>query len=143
MRIFGAARNDIAYEPRRAAYAVIRGEHESVAAVCTRRGYFLPGGGAFSGETAAQTVTRELLEELGRDIELLRVVGTGVQYYEIDGRGIRMRATFFAATFASEAHRDAEYALLWAHPRDAGLFFHESHAWAAGFVADDRRSTSS
>ena len=63
--VFGFENPDIEYEPRPAAYAVITDRQGRIAAVKgTRVGYFLPGGGSLSDETAEQTVAHEVREEL-------------------------------------------------------------------------------
>ncbi len=52
------------YRPRPAAYAVVTDAHRQVAIVLTAKGYFLPGGGIESGETAEEALVREVREEM-------------------------------------------------------------------------------
>ncbi len=65
---FGARLEGVAYVDRPAAYAVVAGENGTVAAVKGTSGkFFLPGGGCLPGETAEETVKREVREELARN----------------------------------------------------------------------------
>jgi 8-oxo-dGTP pyrophosphatase MutT (NUDIX family) len=95
------------YQDRPAAYAVITGEAGTIAAVQSRRWYFLPGGGALSRETPEATLEREVREELARSIRIIRRIGEAVQYFAADGQHYRMQAVFFAAEFTGELPRAA------------------------------------
>jgi 8-oxo-dGTP diphosphatase len=127
---FGFENPAIEYEPRPAAYAVITDREGRIAAVKgTRGGYFLPGGGSQFGETAEQTVAREVREELARDIRIVRQIGEAIQFFYADGRHYRMEAVFFEAEFASGA---GEHELHWLASEDLErAFFHQCHVWAA------------
>jgi 8-oxo-dGTP pyrophosphatase MutT (NUDIX family) len=136
VRVFGTPVEGEPVTPHRAAYALIVGPHDSVAVVDTRLGLFLPGGGSDPGETPEQTARRECLEELAREIRFTGATREALQHFSVDGRHFRMQAVFLEAQFVSEPHGDGEHQLRWASARDAGRFFHRSHAWAAGFLAE-------
>jgi 8-oxo-dGTP diphosphatase len=136
--VFGAAAEGVHVTPRRAAYAVVAGPRGSVAAVSTRLGLFLPGGGAEPGETPEQTARRECLEELARDVRFTGSTREALQHFAVDGRYFRMQAAFLDAEFTGEPHGHGEHELFWATADDAGRFFHRSHAWAAGFESAGR-----
>ena len=120
------------YEPRRAAYAVVRGPEAKIAVVQTSSGYFLPGGGALPDEAPEETVTREVREELARDVKIVCEIGEAIQYFYAEGKHFRMEARFFEVELRGEAGGQGEHQLCWLDQGELeGAFFHESHAWAA------------
>ncbi|HYY42059.1 MAG TPA: NUDIX hydrolase [Pyrinomonadaceae bacterium] len=131
-KIFGVPVEGAAYQPRPAAYAVIKTAGGAVAAVRSKSGYyFLPGGGARTDETAAETVRRELREELAREVRLVRELGRAVQYFCADGVYYRMAAVFFATEFAGEPTGAGEHQLHWLQAEElTTAFFHQCHVWA-------------
>jgi len=130
--IFGAPDPALEYEPRRAAYAVIADGQGRVAGVLARYGHFLPGGGSLEGEGPEQTIEREVMEELGRRVRILRRLGEAVQYFTGEEKSYRMEATFFAAEFVGAGVGPAEHELDWIGPDEAErVFYHQCHAWAA------------
>jgi 8-oxo-dGTP pyrophosphatase MutT (NUDIX family) len=135
MPAFGSREPGVEYMERRAAYAVIIDGERRVAMVLDRQRYFLPGGGAWAGETPEQTVAREVEEELARGVCLTRRLGDALQfYYSIaDERHYRMHATFFAGQLTDDPRPDLkpEHELFWL-PLDeaAQRCFHQCHVWA-------------
>ena len=131
--IFGAPKPDVMYAERRAAYVVVA-DGGLVAMVKSRRNHFLPGGGSSPGESAEDTVAREVREELARGVRLFRRVGEAVQYFysPADDRHYRMLATFFAGEFVNDGRGGAgEHELDWLPITDVEhVCFHECHAWA-------------
>jgi 8-oxo-dGTP pyrophosphatase MutT (NUDIX family) len=79
--VFGSPEPDDLYTERRAAYVVIINDG-MVASVKSRHKYFLPGGGSSSGEAPEKTVVREVYEELGQGVRLIRKVGEAIQKKE-------------------------------------------------------------
>lgn len=130
--IFGTQDTAVEYEPRRAAYAVIADGQGRVASVLARYGYFLPGGGSLEGEGPEQTIEREVMEELGRRVRILRRLGEAVQYFTGEEKSYRMEATFFAAEFVGACVGPSEHELHWIEPDEwERVFYHQCHAWAA------------
>jgi 8-oxo-dGTP diphosphatase len=131
---FGSRLEGVHYTERPAAYAVVVGENGTVAAVKGKSGLFwLPGGGSWPHENAEETVVREVREELGRNIRLIRKIGEATKYFYAasDDRHYEMVAVFFVAEFRDEPSGQGEYELYWLPLKEAeGAFFHESHAWA-------------
>ncbi|HEX8389924.1 MAG TPA: NUDIX domain-containing protein [Candidatus Saccharimonadales bacterium] len=74
------------YFERRAARAVLRDESGKIALMYAgQRGYYkLPGGGIDDNEEITDALTRELLEETGCNGEILRELGTVVEWREFD-----------------------------------------------------------
>jgi len=136
--VFGSAPPGVRCHPRPAAYAVIHGENGSVAAVsATVRGrlhYWLPGGGSEPGETPADTLVRELREELGRLVQRIEPIGAAVQFFYAGDkdRWYEMTAAIFRTEFVGEPFAAGEHELHWIDPRRFQKeFFHRSHVWAA------------
>jgi 8-oxo-dGTP pyrophosphatase MutT (NUDIX family) len=104
-----------------------------VAVVKWKGSYFLPGGGMLSGETAGQTIQREVREELDCEVRLLPKIGDAVQYFRAQDQYYRLEASFYAAEFVGEAGTAGEHQLYWLPPAEqANAFYHQCHAWAVG-----------
>jgi len=124
--VFAAAPAEVVCRPRPAAYAVIFGTDGRVAVVSGKGAFWLPGGGSLPGETPDDTVRREVGEELGRVIRLVRRIGEAVQYFHAGEEGwYRMTAVFFLADLDGDARHAGEHELHWLDPRrDGEQFFH-------------------
>lgn len=131
---FGVPLGGVAYADRPAAYVVVVGENGTVAAVKGKSGKFLlPGGGSLPGESAEETVRREVREELARSVRLIHTIGAATQYFYAadDDRHYRMTAVFFLAEFPDEPTDHGEHDLCWLPLAEGDkVFFHQSHAWA-------------
>jgi 8-oxo-dGTP pyrophosphatase MutT (NUDIX family) len=129
--IFGVPDESIAYQARPASYVVITDHQGRVAAVKGKTHYFLPGGGAIDQETPEQTVRREVMEELSREVHIIGQIGKAIQYFNADGRHYRMEAVYFAGEFGSESIAKGEHELCWLEVEQIEeRFFHKSHVWA-------------
>ena len=131
---FGSQLPNISYTERRAAYVVVTND-DKFAAVESQQKYFLPGGGSFSGESAEDTIIREVFEELARGVQLIRNIGEAIQYFysAADDRHYKMQAIFFVGEFTGKAHVNGkgENELCWLTKAEAEQrFFHECHKWA-------------
>ena len=131
---FGVRQEGVAYRERSAAYAVLLGGRDTVAVVRGPAGRcWLPGGGCLPGESAEETVAREVREELGREIRLVQPAGQAIQFFYAanEGRHYRMRAWFFRAGLADGLAIPAGHELAWLPLPQAKMdFFHECHGWA-------------
>jgi 8-oxo-dGTP pyrophosphatase MutT (NUDIX family) len=131
--IFGSPAPSVAYTERRAAYVVIK-HNEQVALVKGRDKYFLPGGGSLPGEGPAETIAREVVEELARSVRLLHKLGAATQYFysAADDRHYKTQATFFSGEFTTQpTGRACEHELLWLPIAEIEqVCFHACHAWA-------------
>jgi len=72
--------------------------------------YYIPGGKRETGETDAQTLVREIKEELTVDIELSTLHFIGIFEAQADGHkpGILVRMTCYAATYKGTLKPDSE-----------------------------------
>ncbi|MCG3125493.1 MAG: Bis(5'-nucleosyl)-tetraphosphatase, symmetrical [Phycisphaerae bacterium] len=133
-REFGTRRDGITYAPRTGACAVIRADDGRVAIMRTPMGDFLPGGGADPGETAEQTLRREVLEECGCDVRIGREIGQAAEYVDSRDAGpVRKQIAFFEAALGERIRQPSEpdHQLVWLDAVDAARgMAHESHAWA-------------
>ena len=124
---------NLKYKDRRAAYAVIITGGNRVAAVKGREKYWLPGGGSLKDETAEETIIREVREELGMGVQLIKEIGQAIQFFYAANEDCcyKMDATFFLAEFTNEPLEIGENELHWLLIEEASRsFFHESHTWA-------------
>lgn len=133
---FGARRDDLRYEVRPGAYAILRDWERRIAIVRTPTGVFLPGGGVDfdEHEPADLALARELLEECGIHCAIRRELFEADEFvwspkYE---RAFLKRGVFFEvhAIGCAEALED-DHELVWAPPERAReLLPPESQRWA-------------
>ena len=129
MPVFGVRNDQLPQKTRSCAYAVIVNSDRRIAAVQESPGRrHLPGGGIEAGETPAEAVRREVLEELGCHVRLGKCIGHALQYLETDGHCQATYAAFFAAELGEKVLVAHEHELQWAAAED---FFHASQSWAA------------
>jgi 8-oxo-dGTP diphosphatase len=137
--IFGIADRRARYAERKAAYAVVLDEDRRAAVVHGRHGVFLPGGGVEPGESPADALSRESLEECGRPLEIIRTIGDAIQYGHAEGGPFRAHHRFFEAQFQDPAPPQAEHPLSWVHIDEAYRWFrYESHVWAVRTLLSQR-----
>lgn len=126
------------YRPRPAAYAVVTDAHRQVAIVLTAKGYFLPGGGIESGETAEEALVREVREECGRSIHILGKIGEATEYVFAQGEGyFAILGVFFRVTFGDNSAQPAEadHELIRVSADEAkDRLTRQSQAWAVAQV---------
>ena len=131
--IFGSLDRNVQYSERQAAYVVVI-RNAKVAMVSSGQKHFLPGGGSMPGEGPEETVVREVHEELGRRVRLIRSLGEATQYFYSNGddRHYKMLATFFAGEFTDDvSDGSGEHQLDWLSVTETDrACFHECHAWA-------------
>jgi|GEM_PF-391866 len=131
----GEKLDGIHYINRPGVYALIRDDEARLAVVRVNDGYFLPGGGIDPGETYAEALAREVLEETGCRVSLWEKAGEAVEYIQsFDGRKhFHVHATFVWAQIEGKVAEKVEddHELLWLSPAEAlERLERPSHIWA-------------
>ena len=133
---FGEAPAGIICRKRTAAYAVITDYEGRFAVVestvCGRTAFWLPGGGAEQGESANQTVLREIREELGFESQIQEKIGEAIQFFYAGEQlgWYDMHCTFFRVQLTGAQISEPEHQLIWLASPMPSSFFHACHAWA-------------
>ena len=132
---FGERRPGIDYIRRPGAYGVIRDGQGRIGIVEVHGVYHLPGGGIDAGEDPRAALEREVREETGWTVEILRSLGTAIDYYDkSDGsKHLEKVDSFFTARRTGEHVERVEgtHHPLWVTPeqfRAKALF--PGHVWA-------------
>ena len=134
--MFGVRRDGVSYRPRPSAYAVVPDASGTIAVLRTPLGWFLPGGGRDAGESPAETVVREGIEEAGLRLELVAELGEATEwvYAEGDAAGWEKRSTFLVARVIGSATAvEPDHVLEWIPAAEAAqVLTPPSHRWAVG-----------
>lgn len=131
---FGKKITGINYTDRPGAYAVIFDERNQIAVMKTPRGYFLPGGGT-DGEDPALALIREIREETGMGVRILKEIGIASQFIYTVGNaeGLYKIGTFFTAALTGKVSEPSEsdHDLLWLPVNKAhDILTHDFQKWA-------------
>lgn len=125
------------YQSRFGAYIVIpRNENQEVVLVQAPNGaYFLPGGEIEAGEDHHQAIDREMLEELGFQVEFAGYLGEAVEYFYSRHRDTSYYhpGYFYAAKAWQQVAEPTEKTneISWHTPEEAiQLLKRGSHRWA-------------
>jgi 8-oxo-dGTP diphosphatase len=120
---------------RPSAYGLIRNEAGLLALARTPEGVFLPGGGIEGGESPAEAVVREAMEECGLVVRPGAWTRRAVDFVTSakERTHFEKRCTFVAAELEAIGPSEGEpdHELQWAEPAVAQeLVSHPSHRWA-------------
>jgi 8-oxo-dGTP diphosphatase len=87
-KVFGAPQSGVAYRDRSGAYGIaFDGAGKAAVVSCERKGCFLLGGGIEPGESEAECIRREALEETGYAVTIGEKVCIGEEYItDLKGR---------------------------------------------------------
>ncbi len=84
-------------------------ENYKIACVKTPKGYFLLGGGKEDNESDVETIKREVLEEIGYDVEVGKYIGGGDEYYKSLTNGyIHPVQLYYSATLGTKIQEPTE-----------------------------------
>ena len=107
---------------RPCAYAIIQNASNAIAVVRTRKGYLLPGGGVDPSETLESGLRREILEELGCELEIVDELCAAAQFIYDKEEDVYWHKVghFFPATLGKKVAEPIEkdHVLVWFSPRD-------------------------
>jgi 8-oxo-dGTP diphosphatase len=131
---FGKKIDGIDYTDRPGAYAVIFNDRQQVAVMKTPRGFFLPGGGT-DGEEPAAALAREIIEETGMGVHILKEIGNAAQFCFSPNRrgGLNKKGTFYVAAFTGKLEEPSEkdHELVWLAIEEAKThLMHDFQKWA-------------
>jgi 8-oxo-dGTP diphosphatase len=136
---FGEKIDGVYYQPRPGAYAVIREGAGLVAVLKVRERFYLPGGGIDAGETAEAALHREVREETGHAIEIVRPIGFAIEHVAARREGyFAKHCHFFEARLGAHLtiEHEADHELVWLPLADAiEQLTDGSQSWAVSKVA--------
>lgn len=133
---FGSKKRTVHYVLRPSCYAIIFHSSSSKIAVIQKEDrYFLPGGGMEGNETKEECVHRELLEELGWEIEIDQYIGNAARYFyaEKEDTYYLNDGSFYIANMVQKqtANYEEDHVLRWMPPILAvRLLVHDHQKWA-------------
>ncbi len=81
MEVFGEKKDNVNYTARPGVYIIFFNPKNEIATIKTSKGLFLPGGGKNINESDEECLKRELIEELGWNITIGKLLGNSIQYY--------------------------------------------------------------
>ena len=140
LREFGPQLEGIEYIERPGVYAIIENDSRQIAVIETGSGCFLPGGALEPGETEAQALQREVVEELGYQVSTLVKIGEAVEYLKAyaDGKYYRIHGMFYTAQLGPKVgeSQEKDHRLVWLPQTTAlKLLTRPSQAWAIRNIA--------
>ncbi len=131
---FGTKQDGVDYIDRPGVYALIENNDRQIAVIKTSNGYFLPGGGIDIGESDIEALRREVVEETGYQVSILREIGAAVDYIAVEGEGkhYQIRSRFYRVQLRSKVGNGIEkdHRLVWLLLEDAmKLLKRQSQVW--------------
>lgn len=132
MKEFGEKVESVEYLQRAGSYAVMI--KDGRAGVLKAKGYdtyFLVGGGIDAGESDAETLRREAIEEIGFHVEIGEKIGEAIEYFysEREGKYVAKQCHFYRAELNGKAEHEGKHELVWITPRELGEMHHQSYRW--------------
>ena len=116
-RVFGAPRPGTEYRDRPGAYGIaFDGQGRAAVVYSERKGYFLLGGGIDPGESEADCVRREALEEIGRAVTVGEKICVGEEHTtDLSGRPYHPTGHVYLIELGEQTAEPAEedHRLVW------------------------------
>lgn len=132
MTEYGERLKEIEYSPRLGSYAVIIKDNRiGVIKSSVFDKYFLVGGAIETGETEAEALRREAIEEIGFEIEVGEKLESAVEYFyaEIDECYFAKQCNFYLASVLNRVKKNSETELIWIDKDALDEMYHRSHQW--------------
>lgn len=134
MKQFGEKVEGVRYKKRPGCYGVIIKDGKvGVIKPDDYDTYFLTGGGIEDGETERETLHREAMEEIGREIEVLEKIGEAEEYVysKAERKHILKESHFYRIALRNENKRGSKYELIWIGADELEKMHFESYRWIA------------
>jgi 8-oxo-dGTP diphosphatase len=132
MKEFGEKAEGVEYRRRAGSYAVmIKDGRIGVLKAKGYDTYFLVGGGIEAGESEAETLHREAIEEIGFRIEVGEKIGEAVEYF-YSGREkkyVAKECHFYRVELNGKAEREGKHELIWIARNELDRLHHQSYRW--------------
>ena len=135
--VFGKKEVGKSYKARYGAYVVIhqKNKQEIIIVQAPNGAFFLPGGEIEAGENHYQTINREMLEEVGFEVEVGTYLGEAIEYFYSSHRDTYFEhpGYFYVVNDWEKVAEPTEKTnqLAWVTPEDAMLLLKRgSHRWA-------------
>ena len=115
MEIFGEKKENVKYISRPGVYIIFFNPKDEIGVIKIPKGLFLPGGGKNKNETDKECLQRELIEELGWDIEIGKFVGNSIQYFSSDCKYYKAECNFYLGKdfLKVTEPREEDHSLKW------------------------------
>lgn len=111
------------YRQRPGAYGIIKNADGLVAIIKTKAGYFLPGGGIEQGESPAECLKRECLEEIGVTISGLDHFASGSYHFFSTTLNVNMESLGYFFTCKIDEYlkikTEDDHELVWTRLEEA------------------------
>ena len=135
MRSFGKKEGNREYKDRPGSYGILVNQDEQICIIRAFSGFTLPGGGAAPHEDPIDTLHREVIEETGFKIRILKEIGVAEQFLHAVEEGyFRKICHYFLCShdglISSESEVDHE--VLWYSQSESlhKIEKESSHGWA-------------
>lgn len=139
---FGNKENDTIYCDRPGAYAVFVNDKDEIGVVENNGYYFLPGGGIEKNETESAALIREVREETGIEVEIVRQVGRANEFQiSFDKKSKLNQIDYFYKCIIVTEHNDQSdksHIFKWVNFENAkSKISRQNHTWALTLAFED------
>ena len=140
-KVFGAPQPETEYRQRPSAYGIaFDGRDRAAVVFCEGKGFFLLGGGMEPGESEAECIRREALEETGRAAAVGEKVCVGEEYtVDRRGRPFHPIGHVYLVELGEQTAEPAEtdHSLVWMTAEEfQRTTFLRYQAWAVGMARE-------
>ncbi len=135
MRSFGNKEGNRKYKDRLGSYGVLVNQDNHICIIRAFSGFTLPGGGAKPHEDPIDALHREVIEETGFKIRILREIGVAEQFLHAAGEGyFRKICHYFLCSHEDlvTSESEVDHEVLWCSQSESlhKIGEESSHGWA-------------